>query len=282
MKTMLRLASRTTHFLGAAAVTLLFAAQSKAGDDDRRGNASALIPGYSQSARNQFQPVVTETDARVEVRRATPVLDPRDATRISSGSLWKDGISNESGMFADRRARHRGDTLTIVVAENTVITNTIDQQTSKANSVSNPILDQYLLRLPKKLPGARRAPGTGTGGGGTGGATVDGALGLTTSFKGDSQFNQQQALTSRAAVTVTDVLPNGNLVIEGTRIVSFSGETKYAELRGIVRHDDVAPDNTVISTNVADAKIRYVDEGSLSDAQKKGWLSRGIDRFNPL
>ncbi len=279
MKPILHLISRTAHFLGAATVTVLFASHAQAGDEDRRGNASALIPGYSQSARNQFQPVTTETDSRVEVRRATPVLDPRDATRISSGSLWKDGIANESGMFADRRARHRGDTLTIVVAENTVITNTIDQQTSKANSVSNPVLDQYLLRLPKNLPGAKRAPGTGTAGTGV---STDGALGVTTSYKGDSQFNQQQSLTARAAVTVTDVLPNGNLVIEGTRIVSFSGETKYAELRGIVRHDDVAPDNTVISTNVADAKIRYVDEGSLSDAQKKGWLSRGIDRFNPL
>lgn len=277
MKPILRFALRTTRFLGAAAVTVLIAAHAKAGDEDRRGNASALIPGYSQSARNQFQPVATETDARVEVRRATPVLDPRDATRISSGSLWKEGVANENGMFADRRARHRGDTLTIIVAENTVITNTIDQQSSKANSVSNGILDQYLLNLPKNLHIAKRATGTGTTG-----VTADNALGLTTSYKGDSQFNQQQSLNARAAVTVTDVLPNGNLVIEGTRIVSFSGETKYAELRGIVRHDDVAPDNTVLSTNVADAKVRYVEEGSLSDAQKKGWLSRGLDRFNPL
>lgn len=280
MKTLIRLASRTTHFLGAAAVTLLFASHSKAGDDDRRGNASALIPGFSQSARNQFQPVVTETDTRVEVRRATPVQDPRDATRISSGSLWKDGIANESGMFADRRARHRGDTLTIVIAENSVVTNTIDQQTSKANSLSNPVLDQYLVNLPKNLHIAKQATGA-AGAAGTG-VSASSALGLAATYKGNAQFNQQQALNSRAAVTVTDVLPNGNLVIEGTRIVSFSGETKYAELRGIVRHDDVAPDNTVISTNVADAKIRYVDEGSLSDAQKKGWLSRGIDRFNPL
>ena len=270
--------AQITRLLGAAAVTLLFASQAKAGDDDRKGNASALIPGYSQSARNQTA-VVTETDATVSVRRATPVLDPRDATRISSGSLWKDGVTNEIGMFADRRARRRGDVLTIIVAENTTITNQIDTQTSKANSVSNPVLDQYLLRLPKNLKVAKRAPGTGTSGNGV---TADSALGLTTSYKGDAQLNQQESLVSRAAITVTDVLPNGNLVVEGTRIVSFSGETKYAELSGIVRHDDVAPDNTVLSTNIADAKVKYVDEGTLTDAQKKGWLSRGFDRFNPL
>ena len=184
-------------------------------------------------------------------------------------------------MFADRRARRRGDVLTIVVAENTTITNQIDTQTSKANSVSNPVLDQYLLRLPKNLKVAKRAPGTGTGTGATG-VSADSALGLTTSYKGDAQVNQQESLVSRAAITVTDVLPNGNLVVEGTRIISFSGETKYAEMSGIVRHDDVAPDNTVLSTNIADAKVKYIDEGSLTDAQKKGWLSRGFDRFNPL
>ena len=62
------------------------------------------------------------------------------------------------------------------------------------------------------------------------------ALGLTTSYNGgNAQLNTQQSLDTRAAVTVTDVLPNGNLVIEGTRVVTFSGETKYAQLSGIVR-----------------------------------------------
>ena len=243
-------------------------------DDDRRGNASSLIPGYSQSARNQTA-VVTETDAKIDVRRATPVLDPRDATRLSTGSLWKDGVTNEYGMFADRRARRRGDVLTIVVAENTTITNSIDQQTSKSNSLSNPLIDQYLLNLPKNLHIAKRSAAAGD-------VTADNALGLTTASKGNAQTNQQQSITARAAVTVTDVLPNGNLVVEGTRIVAFAGETKYAELSGIVRHDDVAPDNTVVSTNIADAKVKFISEGALTDAQKKGWLSRGIDRFNPL
>ncbi len=271
----MNLVIRITRFVSSAALGLLFAPHViKAGpDDNRRGNASALIPGYSQSARNQTA-VVTETDAKIDVRRATPVLDPRDATRLSTGSLWKDGVTNEYGMFADRKARRRGDVLTIVVAENMTITNSIDQQTSKSNSLSNSLIDQYLLNLPKDLHIAKRSP--------TASVTADNALGLTTASKGNAQTNQQQSLTARAAVTVMDVLPNGNLVVEGTRIVSFSGETKYAELSGIVRHDDVAPDNTVISTNIADAKVKFISEGSLTDAQKKGWLSRGIDRFNPL
>lgn len=242
------------------------------GGDVRRGeNTPSLIPGDSDSARRNADLTLPRIDDNVEIRRATAVLDPNDPTRLSTGSLWKEGVTDEAGMFADRRARQRGDVLTLVVAENTTITNTLDQQTSKANSV-NSVLDQFVLNLPKKLPLVKQ----------TGDVTPNAVLGLTTSYKGDAQLNQQQSLTARVAVTVTDVLPNGNLVFQGTRIITFSGETKYVDLCGIVRRDDVAPDNTVQSANVADAKIRFLSEGSLTNAQKKGWLSRGVDRFNPL
>jgi flagellar L-ring protein precursor FlgH len=83
-------------------------------------------------------------------------------------------------------------------------------------------------------------------------------------------------------VTVTDVLPNGNLVIEGVRVVSFSGETQYVVLRGIVRRDDIARDNSVVSTNIADARVEFHSEGSLTDAQKRGWLARIYERLRPL
>ena len=56
-------------------------------------------------------------------------------------------------------------------------------------------------------------------------------------------------------VTVVDVLPNGNLVIEGVRVVTFSGETQYVVLHGLVRPDDVSPANAVLSTSIADARV---------------------------
>ena len=77
-------------------------------------------------------------------------------------------------------------------------------------------------------------------------------------------------------------LPNGNLVIEGVRVVSFSGETQYVVLRGIVRRDDIARDNSVVSTNIADARVEFHSEGSLTDAQKRGWLARIYERLRPL
>ncbi len=263
-------------FLTLALLTLT-ATSALAGPDGTTN--MALFPGMSNTA-------VEATDSRVEVRRATAVMDPRDQTRISSGSLWRDGVTNESGMFADRRARHRGDVLTILVAESVNITNSITQQTSKNNAVTNPVLDSYLLNLPGNLHIAKRAVAAAGAAGGTaaatGGPSISSALGLTTSYDGKAQLNSQQSLDTRATVTVADVLPNGNLVVEGTRIVTFSGENKYAQMSGVVRQDDVTPDNTVLSTNIADAKLQFYSEGSLTDAQKKGWLSRGFDRFNPL
>ena len=264
---------RTACLTLAAGLTVITACNARGGGGDvpRRESSLTLIPGDGANARHEAGLTLSNADGGTEIRRANPVLDPNDPTRLSTGSLWKEGVTNEVGMFADRRARQRGDILTLVVAENTTITNTLDQQTSKANSV-NSVLDQFVLRLPKKLPLIRpTAP-----------VTPDAALGLTATYAGNAQLNQQQSLTASAAVTVTDVLPNGNLVLEGTRIVTFAGETKYIEMSGIVRGDDVAPDNTVQSANVANAKVRFLSEGSLTNAQKKGWLSRAIDRFNPL
>jgi len=83
-------------------------------------------------------------------------------------------------------------------------------------------------------------------------------------------------------VQVIDVLPNGNLVIEGLREISFSKEKQYAELHGIVRPYDVQSDNTVDSTNIAAAQIDIVSEGTLTDAQKKGWLLKLNDKMNPF
>ncbi len=271
------------------ALTLGYAATAFAGGSakNKQRASQTLLPGDDMAPLPVADTSVMVTDnPQVEVRRATAVMDPRDRTRLSSGSLWKDGVTNEAGMFADRRARRRGDVLTILIAENVTLTNSITQQTAKSNSIANPVLDSYLLNLPKNLGFAKKASASASASGGSATAStnpsVSGALGLTTSYNGTATYNNQQSLDSRATVTVTDVLPNGNLVVEGTRIITFSGETKYAEMSGVVRQEDITPDNTVVSTSIADAKIIFHSEGSLTDAQKKGWLSRAIDHVNPL
>ena len=71
-------------------------------------------------------------------------------------------------------------------------------------------------------------------------------------------------------------------MIEGVRVVTFSGETQYVVLHGLVRPDDVSSANTVLSTNIADARVEFVGEGKLTDAQKRGWLTKLYERLRPL
>jgi flagellar L-ring protein precursor FlgH len=209
------------------------------------------------------------------------------AAAARAGSLWRDGVTDERGMFADKRAKRVGDILTIVVNENVGMTNSLSTTTNKQNSsqnmsgvegVASSVINQFLGSFPgilsKRLHGAP-------------GSSVTPQLPLlstsgTNAFQGGGTITNNQTITARAAVQVIDVLPNGNLVIEGLREISFSKERQFASLHGIVRPYDIQPDNTVDSTNIAAAQIDIVSEGTLTDAQKKGWLLKLDDTINPF
>ena len=81
---------------------------------------------------------------------------------------------------------------------------------------------------------------------------------------------------------MTDVLPNGNFVIEGVRLVTFSGETQYIVLHGIIRPDDIGSDNTVNSTNIAEARVEVVSRAPSTDAEKQGWFSKLYEMLRPF
>ncbi|HKB91223.1 MAG TPA: flagellar basal body L-ring protein FlgH, partial [Opitutaceae bacterium] len=106
-------------------------------------------------------------------------------------------------------------------------------------------------------------------------------LSSANTFSGGGDISNTQSLTATAAVLVTDVLPNGNLVVQGVRIVTFSGETQYAVLHGIIRPDDISASNTIPSTSVADARVEFISEGNLTDAQKRGFLTQIYDILRP-
>jgi len=110
----------------------------------------------------------------------------------------------------------------------------------------------------------------------------DSSLSGKAAYDGSGDISNNQSLSSRAAVLVTDVLPNGNLVIEGVRVVTFSGETQYVVLHGLVRQADIAPDNTVQSSNIADARVEFYSKGQLTDAQKRGWLANLYEKLRPF
>lgn len=94
------------------------------------------------------------------------------------------------------------------------------------------------------------------------------------SFKGDANTTRDASLSSKMTVRIIDIDPNGNLIIEGTRVVTINGEDEITTLHGIVRSQDVGADNTVHSHNIADAKISYKGKGAINEGSRVGLISR--------
>jgi flagellar L-ring protein FlgH len=185
------------------------------------------------------------------------------------GSLWTAVGSREQGVASDPRASRVGDILTIVIAEAASQTASQNKNSSTTASIDAAVT-QYLF------PPASSAFGTHKGN------TPSIEMGGTNSFSGGGQVSNTQAITARAAVVITDIMPNGNFVIAGARRMSFSGETQHIVLHGLVRPADVSSGNTLLSSNIADAHLEIVTEGSLNDAQKRGWISRIYSLLRPF
>jgi flagellar L-ring protein precursor FlgH len=198
---------------------------------------------------------------------AALLLSAISSSASTAGSLWPTNSASERGMIADRKASRAGDIITIVVNENAIAQSSQSKKSSRESSLDDSV-QQFLFANSKLGTHNGELPGIKLGG--------------SASYSGGGDVSNSQSLSARAAVLVTDVLPNGNLVIEGARIVTFSGETQYVVLHGLVRNDDVARDNTVTSSNIADARVEFYSEGQLTDAQKRGWFTKLYERLRPF
>ncbi|ACB73685.1 flagellar basal body L-ring protein FlgH [Opitutus terrae] len=184
-----------------------------------------------------------------------------------AGSIWPTDQARERSMIADKKASGIGDILTIVVSETAIAQSSQSKKSSRDSSIEDAV-QQFLYANSRALTHRGGLPGLKLGG--------------SASYSGGGDISNTQSLSARAAVLVTDVLPNGNFVIEGTRIVTFSGETQYVVLHGLVRADDVGRDNTVASSNIADARVEFYSEGQLTDAQKRGWFAKLYEKLRPF
>ncbi len=209
-----------------------------------------------------------------------------------AGSLWREAVTDERGMFADKRAHRLGDIVTIVVTETANSTKTVALNGTKANTgdpnglaagVVNQLINAASNQQSSIPAGDRRKFPSNLLPKASGGPSIlGGATRTSTNTTGNAgDLTNTQTLNSTMAVQVIDVLPNGNLVIEGIRQVSFSKERQFASLRGIIRPTDVLADNTIASSKIADARIDLVSEGTLTDTQKKGWLMRLDEKISP-
>jgi flagellar L-ring protein FlgH len=101
-------------------------------------------------------------------------------------------------------------------------------------------------------------------------------------FVGSGKTERAGQLTGSIAVRVVKEMPNTDLFIEGTKVVLINNEEYHLYLSGLVRRADIAQDNSIASTRIADAQIEFTGRGDLADQNRKGWFARLLDTFNPL
>ncbi|MFO0676810.1 MAG: flagellar basal body L-ring protein FlgH [Polyangiaceae bacterium] len=102
------------------------------------------------------------------------------------------------------------------------------------------------------------------------------------SFKGDGATRRKGQLSGSIAVRVVREMPNGDLFLEGTKVVLINNEEYHLYLSGLARTADIGPDNAVASSRIADAQIEFTGKGDLAEQQRKGWGARVLDALNPF
>lgn len=184
---------------------------------------------------------------------------PRSArpVAVNNGAIYQAATSMT--LFEDLKARRIGDILVVVLTEKTNASKSANTTTKKENTLDS--------GADPKLFG--RTLGTDTN---------HNVLGFSVEsaneFTGEADSDQSNSLTGSVAVTVAEVLPNGNLVVRGQKRMTLNQGEEYIQITGIVRPADIRADNSVLSTLVADARITYSGTGVVADSNSMGWLSR--------
>lgn len=191
----------------------------------------------------------------------SPVL-PRTPVPAAqnNGAIFQSGF--EQNLYTDRKAFRIGDIITITLQEKT--------QASKNASSDIAKTSKTTMGLTSLFGGGVSATNPLTGGK----ATLDAGFSGDRSNVGKSTAAQGNSLSGSLTVTIAEVLPNGILVVRGEKWLTLNTGNELMRIQGMVRADDIATDNTVLSTRVADARITYSGTGSFADASQPGWLSQ--------
>ena len=185
-------------------------------------------------------------------------------------SLWKPTSSRNH--VGDKKARLVGDILNVIVQESQSLNKDKKTETERT-STNDASISSFLY---------------GTSGIETGGTLKHNGnypamkFSSANSHKGSGKIQNSESIGDRFGVRVVDVLPNRNLVIEGTRRKSYSGESQTIILRGTVRWDDIGAQNSIYSYHISDLSLRYINEGELTSSQRKGWFKRFWDNVTPF
>lgn len=180
-----------------------------------------------------------------------------------SGTIYNSGT--DIRLFEDRKAGRVGDILTVFLTESTTASK--NSATSTGKSTEATLLNPTILGRPTTHDGI---------------PLFSGELSGDTNFDGRGASSQSNSLAGDITVTVVERLANGNLVIAGEKWVTLNQGQEFIRLSGIIRADDIRPDNSLLSTRIANAQITYSSKGVLAAANKMGFISRFFNSvFHP-
>ncbi|MFV0423629.1 flagellar basal body L-ring protein FlgH [Oleidesulfovibrio sp.] len=202
-----------------------------------------------------------------------PVVTTPQEKADNPGSLFSD--ENADLLYADYRARRVGDIVLINIVENSKAKNKASTDANKESTGSFGV-DSFFGRSKVGI-----IPGQALLSGNTGEVPLL-KFSSNSDFSGDGETTRENTVTATIAARVTKVLPGGLLQVEGSRETRVNEETQIVMVSGLVRSTDVSDDNSVMSTQMADARISYYGKGVISDKQRVGWFTRLMDNFWPF
>jgi flagellar L-ring protein precursor FlgH len=189
---------------------------------------------------------------------------PEVKAEPSPGSIWPGATSNNL-IFTDRKARNIGDIVTIVIDEKAEGENNANTET-KRTSLTTANITGFVQTNPDRTI----MSGYNLGGG------------LDSNLKGEGKTNRDGLLKGRISARVVRVLPNGNLIIEGRRMLTVNSEDQFMVITGLIRPEDVTSDNLIFSQYISDARIVYAGKGVVDDKMRPGWMARVVDWVWPF
>lgn len=194
----------------------------------------------------------------VDFSAALPPPPPTPA--VATGSIFQ-VEQGYAALYEGTRARRVGDPLTIMLVE----------RTAASKSASSKIDSSGGLSLTPPTTGSLSLfRGT------------DASASGTRSFTGQGATDQSNTLSGEVSVTVSQVFPNGTMLVQGQKRVTLNRGDEFVQIRGLVRVSDIDADNRILSTRVADAQIAYTGKGDVARASRQGWLGRFFSVVSPF
>ena len=236
------------------------------------GSLAFLAAGCSSLERFRLigeQPPLAKIDNPITQAGYKPVQMPMPAPQpavYNPNSLWRNG---SRAFFKDQRAHQIGDILTVMVNITDKANMENETQRSRKNSEDSGVSDFIGSKLIKN-PSTAILPGKIL--------TAD----STASSEGKGSVDRKEALQTNVAAVVTQVLPNGNLVVEGKQEVRVNFEIRELIVAGIVWPEDIQSDNTIDSSKIAEARIAYGGRGQLTDVQQPRYGQQVLDVLLPF